>query len=44
MGVVFARTTEDDRILAIARNAERGMSEEEPDSEAPETQTPEEDA
>ncbi len=29
MGVVFARTTEADRILAIARNSERGLSDEE---------------
>ena len=27
MGVVFARTDDDDRILAIARNAERGLDE-----------------
>ncbi|MFB7249540.1 DNA gyrase subunit A [Microbacterium sp. NPDC056234] len=47
MGVVFARTSADDRILAIARNGERGLAEEEseadpetPDSEN--TQTPEE--
>ncbi len=26
MGVVFARTDEDDRILAIARNTERGLA------------------
>ncbi|GAB3597243.1 DNA gyrase subunit A [Microbacterium tumbae] len=47
MGVVFARTSEDDRILAIARNGERGLSEEadEEDTDASETtQTPEEDA
>ncbi len=36
MGVVFARTTEADRILAIARNGERGLTEEEtePDADA----------
>ncbi|MBG9887330.1 MULTISPECIES: DNA gyrase subunit A [Bacteria] len=28
MGVVFARTGDDDRILAIARNTERGLAEE----------------
>lgn len=49
MGVVFARTSEKDRILAIARNTERGLAEEEAEAEsddeaaAPEsTQTPEE--
>ncbi|MDR2996673.1 MAG: DNA gyrase subunit A [Microbacterium sp.] len=46
MGVLFARTTDDDRILAIARNTERGLAEEEDeadtDPEAPETPTPEE--
>lgn len=51
MGVVFARTTEADRILAIARNGERGLTEEDdagevdPESEtaAPETiENPEE--
>ncbi|MDQ0727501.1 DNA gyrase subunit A [Microbacterium sp. W4I20] len=51
MGVVFARTSEADRILAIARNGERGLAEEEESAEvdaesaaeAPETtQTPEE--
>lgn len=49
MGVVFARTTEADRILAIARNSERGLAndedatEAEGESEAPETtQNPEE--
>ncbi|MCT1477732.1 DNA gyrase subunit A [Microbacterium sp. p3-SID336] len=46
MGVVFARTTEADRILAIARNGERGLAEEEAetdaDTEAPQTtETPE---
>jgi DNA gyrase subunit A len=34
MGVVFARTTEADRILAIARNIERGLAEEEVPDEA----------
>jgi DNA gyrase subunit A len=49
MGVVFARTSEDDRILAIARNGERGLAEEADEDEAgaqtpaPDTtQTPEE--
>ena len=41
MGVVFARTSEDDRILAIARNGERGLAEEEAEAD-PETTTPEE--
>lgn len=49
MGVVFARTSEADRILAIARNGERGLAEEEESAEAesdsptasPETQNPE---
>lgn len=37
MGVLFARTSETDRILAIARNGERGLDDEEaePASEAP---------
>ncbi|MFK0402798.1 DNA gyrase subunit A [Microbacterium sp. NPDC090225] len=34
MGVVFARTTEADRILAIARNGERGLSDEDETDEA----------
>ncbi|WP_372969329.1 DNA gyrase subunit A [Microbacterium sp.] len=34
MGVVFARTTEADRILAIARNGERGLTEDEDSDEA----------
>ena len=51
MGVVFARTTDADRILAIARNGERGLADDEAeaDSENAETtpvsemtQTPEE--
>ncbi|CAH0233459.1 DNA gyrase subunit A [Microbacterium oxydans] len=33
MGVVFARTTEADRILAIARNGERGLTEEDDSAE-----------
>lgn len=33
MGVVFARTTEADRILAIARNGERGLTEEDESGE-----------
>ncbi|GAB6859821.1 DNA gyrase subunit A [Microbacterium xylanilyticum] len=44
MGVVFARTDEDDRILAIARNTERGLAdsdESEDSGAAPETETPE---
>jgi len=42
MGVVFARPEDDDRILAIARNGERGLTEsvEEAASEAPTTQAP----
>jgi DNA gyrase subunit A len=35
MGVVFARSGDDDRILAIARNGERGLAEE-PDNAAAE--------
>ncbi|WP_314094732.1 DNA gyrase subunit A [Microbacterium foliorum] len=51
MGVVFARTTEADRILAIARNSERGLTddaeadeaESDPGAAAPETtENPEE--
>nr|WP_201470544.1 DNA gyrase subunit A [Microbacterium hydrocarbonoxydans] len=34
MGVVFARTTEADRILAIARNGERGLTEDDASDEA----------
>ncbi|MEV4736906.1 MULTISPECIES: DNA gyrase subunit A [unclassified Microbacterium] len=34
MGVVFARTTEADRILAIARNGERGLAEDDESAEA----------
>ncbi|PRB18311.1 DNA gyrase subunit A [Microbacterium sp. MYb62] len=41
MGVVFARTTEADRILAIARNGERGLTEDEVDAEDAETQASE---
>ncbi|MFT4260041.1 DNA gyrase subunit A [Microbacterium sp.] len=49
MGVVFARTTDADRILAIARNGERGLGEDEAEADAespaPETtETPEESA
>ncbi|MGM1018435.1 MAG: DNA gyrase subunit A [Actinomycetota bacterium] len=43
MGVVFARATEDDRILAIARNGERGLAEE-PAATESDTETPEESA
>ena len=44
MGVVFARTDDEDRILAIARNTERGLAdadESEDSATAPETPTPE---
>ncbi len=42
MGVVFARMTGDDRILAVARNSERGIDEEdETDAETAESPTPE---
>jgi len=34
MGVVFARPDDDDRILAIARNGERGLAEAAADPEA----------
>jgi DNA gyrase subunit A len=34
MGVVFARTTEADRILAIARNGERGLADDDESAEA----------
>ncbi|MFK4760996.1 DNA gyrase subunit A [Microbacterium sp. ZW T5_45] len=51
MGVLFARTTDADRILAIARNGERGLAEDQADAEAevdptaPETtDTPEDNA
>ncbi len=46
MGVVFARSGDDDRILAIARNGERGLAEESEDApadgaaEAPSSDTP----
>ncbi|MDW4574385.1 DNA gyrase subunit A [Microbacterium sp. M3] len=46
MGVVFARSGDDDRILAIARNGERGLAEESEDAptdgaaEAPSPETP----
>ena len=42
MGVVFARMSGDDRILAVARNSERGIDEEddaETETTAPETPT-----
>nr|WP_274636659.1 DNA gyrase subunit A [Microbacterium bovistercoris] len=39
MGVVFARPDDDDRIIAIARNSERGLGEE--DAVEPEPGTPE---
>ena len=42
MGVVFTRADEDDRILAIARNSERGLGEENEESTADSTETPEE--
>ncbi|PRB03191.1 DNA gyrase subunit A [Microbacterium sp. MYb64] len=44
MGVVFARAAEDDRILAIARNTERGLADNEESEDsgaAPETESPE---
>ncbi|WP_309127159.1 DNA gyrase subunit A [Microbacterium sp.] len=42
MGVVFARTKGDDRILAIARNSERGLAEEdEAETGTSEPETPE---
>ncbi|MDR6867952.1 DNA gyrase subunit A [Microbacterium resistens] len=37
MGVVFARTSDDDRILAIARNTERGLPE---DADSEDTENP----
>lgn len=40
MGVVFARTTEADRILAIARNGERGLTEDEADAEDADAESP----
>lgn len=40
MGVVFARAGDDDRIIAIARNGERGLAEEAEAAEAP-ADTPE---
>ncbi len=42
MGVVFTRADEDDRILAIARNSERGLGEENEESTTDSTETPEE--
>ncbi len=35
MGVVFARLSEDDKILAIARNIERAVAEEAAEEENP---------
>ncbi|MFF2487016.1 DNA gyrase subunit A [Microbacterium sp. NPDC058062] len=46
MGVVFARSSDDDRIIAIARNGERGLAEESEDAAtdgadaAPSSETP----
>ncbi|MBW9109569.1 DNA gyrase subunit A [Microbacterium trichothecenolyticum] len=46
MGVVFARSSDDDRIIAIARNGERGLAEESEDAStdgvdaAPSSETP----
>jgi len=34
MGVVFARFADDDRILAIAKNSERNLDDQEPDADA----------
>ncbi len=34
MGVVFARSSDDDRIIALARNGERGLAEESEDASA----------
>ncbi|KAA9106291.1 DNA gyrase subunit A [Microbacterium rhizomatis] len=45
MGVVFARAGDDDKIIAIARNGERGLTEESEaaaDEEQPSPETPEE--
>lgn len=42
MGVVFTRADEDDRILAIARNSERGLGDENEESTTDSTETPEE--
>lgn len=39
MGVVFARSGDDDRILAIARNGERGLAEESEDATADDAET-----
>ncbi len=39
MGVVFARSSDDDRILAIARNGERGLAEESEDASADDAET-----
>ncbi|MDD7960857.1 DNA gyrase subunit A [Microbacterium thalli] len=40
MGVVFARPGDDDRILAIARNGERGLTEEAASEDAPAEDAP----
>ncbi|GLJ80321.1 DNA gyrase subunit A [Microbacterium imperiale] len=40
MGVVFARPGDDDRILAIARNGERGLTEEAASDDAPAVDAP----
>jgi len=39
MGVVFARFADDDKIIAIARNSERNLDNQELDESAPETET-----
>ncbi|MCA1307210.1 DNA gyrase subunit A [Microbacterium esteraromaticum] len=41
MGVVFARMTNGDRILAVARNSERVVAEDDTEGEAPEAPSPE---
>ncbi len=42
MGVVFTRAADDDRILAIARNSERGLGDENEESTTDSTENPEE--
>ena len=42
MGVVFTRAADDDRILAIARNSERGLGDETDESTTDSTENPEE--
>jgi DNA gyrase subunit A len=37
MGVVFAKFADDDRIIAIAKNSERNLVEEDAETDAPET-------